>query len=111
MAKSFNCPNCGAPLDFPGGSITTVRCPFCHNTIIVPEEIRTVAKSKVEPIPPVEQVKSGPGTSGPSIPSIENLDALASMNLSDHELRKIERAKRRIIRHQIREEVHKARRG
>ena len=30
--RSLNCPNCGAPLDFPRGQ-STVRCRFCDSTI------------------------------------------------------------------------------
>ena len=40
MSQSFNCSNCGAPLDYTGGSAPTIRCPFCHNTVIVPVELR-----------------------------------------------------------------------
>ena len=39
MAGTFNCPTCGAPLDYPG-SIETMRCPYCNNSVIVPEELR-----------------------------------------------------------------------
>src|SRR3712207_3481678 len=39
MTQPFKCPSCGAPLSFenPGAS---VRCHFCGNTVIVPEELR-----------------------------------------------------------------------
>jgi LSD1 subclass zinc finger protein len=40
MSQSFNCSNCGAPLDYSGGSAPTIRCPFCNNTVIVPAELR-----------------------------------------------------------------------
>ncbi len=40
MPQNFNCPNCGAPLDYSGGSAPTIRCPFCNNSVIVPEELR-----------------------------------------------------------------------
>ncbi|MDE3091570.1 MAG: hypothetical protein KGJ80_19545, partial [Chloroflexota bacterium] len=40
MPQDFNCPNCGAPLDYGGGSAPTIRCPFCNNSVIVPEELR-----------------------------------------------------------------------
>src|SRR3972149_4772492 len=40
MPQTFNCPNCGAPLDYPGGSEATVRCPYCNNSVIVPAELR-----------------------------------------------------------------------
>lgn len=40
MPQSFNCPNCGGPLDYPGGGALTIRCPFCNTSVIVPEELR-----------------------------------------------------------------------
>lgn len=40
MPTSFNCPMCAAPLDLSGGDALTMRCPYCSNTIIIPEEVR-----------------------------------------------------------------------
>ena len=40
MASSFNCPNCSAPLDFEKLTAPTIRCPYCHASVIVPEELR-----------------------------------------------------------------------
>jgi ribosomal protein L7/L12/DNA-directed RNA polymerase subunit RPC12/RpoP len=40
MPQSFNCPNCSAPLDVQINNITTVRCPYCNSSVIVPEELR-----------------------------------------------------------------------
>ncbi len=37
---AFDCPNCGAALDYDGGADPTVRCPYCHTSVIVPEELR-----------------------------------------------------------------------
>jgi sugar lactone lactonase YvrE len=37
---TFNCPACGAPLDYKGGPETTVRCPFCNNDVVVPLKVR-----------------------------------------------------------------------
>jgi sugar lactone lactonase YvrE len=31
---------CAAPLDFPGGGAVTMRCPYCENSVILPEELR-----------------------------------------------------------------------
>ena len=39
MADSFNCPNCGAPLDYKG-SDPIIRCPFCNSSVIVPDNLR-----------------------------------------------------------------------
>jgi LSD1 subclass zinc finger protein len=38
-AHSFQCPSCGAPL-LPRGSAAVIRCPHCHTSVIVPEELR-----------------------------------------------------------------------
>ena len=43
MPQTLNCPNCGAPLDYGGGSAPTIRCPFCNNSVIVPEELRDLS--------------------------------------------------------------------
>lgn len=39
-AQTFNCPTCGAPLDYDGGPETTIHCPFCNGSVVVPEELR-----------------------------------------------------------------------
>lgn len=39
MAHSFNCPNCGAPLDYDGND-PIIRCPYCKSSVIVPENLR-----------------------------------------------------------------------
>jgi len=39
MSTTFNCPSCTAPLDYDGEGLT-LRCPYCHNTVIVPDELR-----------------------------------------------------------------------
>jgi len=44
MAGTFNCPTCGAPLDYPGNG-DTMRCPYCNNSVIVPEELRSGGRS------------------------------------------------------------------
>ena len=38
-AQSFQCPSCGAPL-MPEGNASVIRCPHCHMSVIVPEELR-----------------------------------------------------------------------
>lgn len=40
MPGVFNCPMCGAPLEVPGSG-KMVRCPYCHNSVIVPAELRS----------------------------------------------------------------------
>ena len=45
-AATFNCPNCGAPLDNPSAVGPTVRCPFCQTEVVVPQEIRDAASAQ-----------------------------------------------------------------
>lgn len=42
MTQTFNCPTCNGPLEY-DGQASTVRCPYCSNTVIVPESIRQPA--------------------------------------------------------------------
>ena len=39
MPMIFNCPNCGAKLDFQGGDASLV-CLYCGNTVVVPVELQ-----------------------------------------------------------------------
>lgn len=41
MSQTFQCPNCGAPLDYDGGSDPVIRCPYCKSTVVVPEELHS----------------------------------------------------------------------
>jgi ribosomal protein L7/L12 len=41
MPTSLNCPTCGAPLQYDGGSDRSVLCQHCGNTVLVPEEFQT----------------------------------------------------------------------
>jgi hypothetical protein len=40
MVERFDCPSCGAPLDYDGSGYPSMRCPFCNNTVVVPEALR-----------------------------------------------------------------------
>jgi len=40
MPETFNCPNCGAPLDYKG-SDPIIRCPYCNSSVVVPENLRS----------------------------------------------------------------------
>jgi DNA-directed RNA polymerase subunit RPC12/RpoP len=42
MTQSFKCPSCGGPLEYDGGE-ATVRCDFCSNQVVVPEELRAAS--------------------------------------------------------------------
>jgi hypothetical protein len=39
MPMTFNCPNCGAQLDYPGGSISLI-CQYCGNSVVVPADLQ-----------------------------------------------------------------------
>ncbi len=49
MPQTFNCPNCGAPLDYDGSGYPTMRCPFCNNSVVVPQELRVRRESPAAP--------------------------------------------------------------
>ena len=56
MAKTFDCPSCGAPLEIEGDPETmpgTIQCKYCNETVIVPEELRARPKSNPPPGEPV----------------------------------------------------------
>lgn len=40
-AQLFHCPSCGAPLDIQGEA-RTVRCPYCHNSVIIPTAFQSL---------------------------------------------------------------------
>jgi ribosomal protein L7/L12 len=41
MSQTFQCPNCGAPLDYDGGFDPVIPCPYCKSTVVVPAELHT----------------------------------------------------------------------
>jgi hypothetical protein len=41
-ARLFHCSACGAPL-IPRGSASIMSCPYCHASVVVPEELRHVS--------------------------------------------------------------------
>ena len=55
MPAAFDCPKCGAPLSFePHPGDETVECAFCHETVIIPKELRVPLPRVVyQPPPPV----------------------------------------------------------
>jgi hypothetical protein len=40
MPQTFNCPQCGGPLNPPTDGAATMQCTFCNNTVAVPEALR-----------------------------------------------------------------------
>jgi DNA-directed RNA polymerase subunit RPC12/RpoP len=49
MAQVFNCPSCGASLDYEGDDDPVVRCPYCNSTVIVPECLLSQAHKQQPP--------------------------------------------------------------
>lgn len=47
MAQNFSCPSCGAPLDYEGGGQSTIPCPYCFTSVIVPQELRSQRAERV----------------------------------------------------------------
>jgi len=54
LAKTFQCPNCGSALE-PQGSAAEIKCGYCGNIVIVPEELRA-------PLPITEAIGVSPQT-------------------------------------------------
>jgi LSD1 subclass zinc finger protein len=48
MTQTFQCPSCNAPLDYDGSGRSTIRCPYCQNSVVVPEELRGGAQAPEE---------------------------------------------------------------
>jgi ribosomal protein L7/L12/sugar lactone lactonase YvrE/DNA-directed RNA polymerase subunit RPC12/RpoP len=40
VSDTFQCPNCGAPLDIDRGGDPVIRCPYCSSGVVVPENLR-----------------------------------------------------------------------
>lgn len=49
MPTAFNCSMCSAPLDVTQATGATMRCNYCGNTVIVPEELRYVPTQTPNP--------------------------------------------------------------
>lgn len=43
QSQTFHCPSCHAALDYKPGDGVLVRCDYCNNSVIVPENLRTEA--------------------------------------------------------------------
>jgi uncharacterized Zn finger protein (UPF0148 family) len=71
-AQEFNCPNCGAPLDYQGAG-ASMRCPYCETSVVVPAEMRPQAK----PVQIGELFRSS-DTVQSTVVTIERSDAAAS---------------------------------
>jgi len=51
--KAFVCPTCGAPIDYRSTEESTIRCPYCNSSVIVPEELRVKKPQESTPTVPV----------------------------------------------------------
>jgi hypothetical protein len=49
MAEQFNCPNCGAQIEYTGDQ-TAMKCPFCNSVIQVPQEYVRAAQQQAEEV-------------------------------------------------------------
>ena len=59
--QTFECPNCGASLDYHAGDDPTIRCQYCSTSVVVPEELRSQVQS---PQVVMTRVDLGLGTAG-----------------------------------------------
>ncbi len=73
MTKTFECPRCGAPLDY-NGAETTIRCPYCNNSVIVPEELLTGHEPAQASAASMGQAKTGAGSD-----TIERINEVKSL--------------------------------
>lgn len=55
MTQPFKCPSCGAPLSFENAG-ASLRCSFCGNTVIVPEELRVESARPERPAPSLDNL-------------------------------------------------------
>jgi sugar lactone lactonase YvrE len=51
MPKAFNCTMCSAPLDLTKSDGMTVRCHYCGNSAILPDELRDHTRGRPKPSP------------------------------------------------------------
>jgi len=91
MTKTFKCPSCGGPLEYEDSEVLTVRCPFCSNSVIVPEELR----------------RKGPAPAAPISPAQAQPTDRAQIRAAMKETRREARTKRKALRHQLHEMRHR----
>ncbi|HEX8852634.1 MAG TPA: hypothetical protein VF754_04060, partial [Pyrinomonadaceae bacterium] len=59
MIHTLKCPSCAAPLDYADeNERVSIRCPFCNNTVVVPEALR----KKQNPLDSSMHIKAPPQT-------------------------------------------------
>jgi DNA-directed RNA polymerase subunit RPC12/RpoP len=84
MGKTFECPTCGAPLDYDGAK-TTQRCPYCNNSVIVPEELHP--DSVVEHASGTSLNGAKPGLSYSTLEQLKEVKALIESGKKSRQLR------------------------
>jgi len=47
--QEFDCPKCGGPLNYQGGTGPVIHCPYCQTAVIVPEALRRGAGQFASP--------------------------------------------------------------
>ncbi len=60
MPESFSCPNCSAPLDVDGDGSTTIKCPYCNSSVIIPVELRVTKLNEPLPSPNLNTYNARP---------------------------------------------------
>jgi hypothetical protein len=48
--QTFNCPNCGAPIEYDGSDTPAIKCPFCENSVVIPPELRPQKPPQIQTI-------------------------------------------------------------
>jgi len=103
MSTVFKCPSCGGPIDYEALSATTstpsltVRCPYCSNSVVVPEELRAQQAAQPPAAPPAPEAPASPAPAGTTPEAIR---AQIRQN------RRTTREERRQLRHKLREARH-----
>jgi len=80
MPDAFNCPNCGAPLDY-HGSDPIIRCPYCSTSVVVPENLRAKPSFSSKPS---NFTLSGAGDMGGLIQKARRIKEVKDLAQSGH---------------------------
>lgn len=75
MSRTFECPKCGAPIDYDGGPDFTIECPYCKTSVIVPEELRG-AQTRADALGDVTQLASTLGEIARLVHAGKKIDAI-----------------------------------
>jgi ribosomal protein L7/L12 len=78
MSNVFECPRCGAPLDYAGGPDLTISCPYCNASVIVPETLRQPGSAAVAG-PPATLVSGAGLFQGEQLEQLRQMRTLARL--------------------------------